>query len=249
METQTQQFFSQQIGITDMAKFNHTLQRYQSLADSLSDLFSTLKILIPATNVKFLFDFVRDKHPERFITRRYGLTRAHEFPGQDVDELIKQKIMLVPPEFNRCIELQKTVQLDIFGVQETGFCYNMANLLASNGGKIVGSEFIIDDAFKIDLTDFCSAHTQNQAQNEFLSVLESIKQNLNTFAEMGVWNRKSYSGNTFGILGLFLELDKTGSEPLRIDRNALRKFKTPTKYKLRVSAREQFSIDSLFMLL
>ncbi len=232
MENNTENFMPRQIGETDTQKYNAIILRYTQLCETLTDLYYRLRGLLPGANLKTLFDYAQDKQPERFLVRRYALSRQSEFPGQDVEEMIRIGILIKPPEFAECLRLHSVLQLDLHGIREFKFFYILADLLKKDKKRIEEQVFVLDEFFFVDLEDFCTTYTQNEEQNEILEAIVKMQDCLLTFAKHKFFNPQTCNRKEFaGKFSFFFDVGKNTDNPIRISRNAFKNYALPGKLK------------------
>lgn len=183
---------------------NH--QKIHELYEKLVDLCTTLKWDVSNVYandelpIETFFEIFKMKRSdlEIFLKRQHILAQKISLPGIDNEELAKSPLLKIPQEIGIVLDERKLIDDVIDQILATHFEYSVSKLYAENE-----NQFVLTEDFENELYKFTTAFTENEKQNEILTVLQLFCESVNDLIDLGIVNPL---GNIWTSVGSTLQL-------------------------------------------
>jgi hypothetical protein len=242
--SQEQAFEPMIIGEPDIEAMLQTETQYQKICNVLNELFSAVKedvFLGKEMSIDNFLEFTKSKDPKPWCYLKYLVPENVKIGDIDVDSAIKLELFKI-----RNIEtiIQLHDNLKNLNGKEVRFNYPLHKLYVAELNQFsteTGTEKISD--FLTELEKKFSIFTETPEQNQVLEILNTIADNYNKLATMGILRMKN------GILELdivssFFALDKRYREvcPFKVNSYVFKRHNRLAQFRKKIELTEEEKI-------
>jgi len=218
------EFVPKMIGREDLESREKIKSLYSELANRASVFVWDTQDLLnnQELKVEIFFELMKmnDKDLVLYLKREYVKANKISIPGINMEKLISADLVDLPNDYDSIVTNWKETNEPIDKIKETKFFFPLSKLSNSEGGQ-----FDLNEEFDKELLNFTSSWTENEKQNEVLTVVENFCDAINDLIQLNLVKKQgALWTNAIEVLKMGIVNNESSDRPLSPERDIFKKY-------------------------